>query len=83
MSVRSERPGIEVLFAATLQVGPDPSTTEPRFRAVDRAGDGRAVFLVFTLRERNGEVFVRPIRARYMHPKEVEAYEEEIPDVQQ
>lgn len=72
---------IEGLFSRTLQTGPDPFTAEPRFRAVGRAEDGRAVFLVFTLRERNGEVFVRPISARYMHQKEVKAYEEEIPEI--
>ena len=31
-----------------------------------------------TLRERAGEFLIRPISARYMHAKEIRAYEEEI-----
>ena len=37
------------------------------------------IFLVFTLRTRRGQRFVRPIRARFMHNKEVEHYERETP----
>lgn len=36
------------------------------------------MFLVFTIRERHGERFIRPISARYMHQKEIEHYEREI-----
>jgi uncharacterized DUF497 family protein len=38
----------------------------------------RAMFVAFTLREKTGKQFVRPISARYMHLKEVEFYEKEM-----
>jgi hypothetical protein len=44
-------------------------------------GKGRGVFIVFTLRRKGDEVLIRPISARYMHKKEIEAYEEENPDL--
>ena len=34
------------------------------------------MFVAFTVRERGGMWFIRPVSARYMHRKEVEAYEE-------
>jgi uncharacterized protein len=40
------------------------------------------VFIVFTFRRKGDEVLIRPISARYMHRKEVEAYEKENPDLQ-
>ena len=43
---------------------------------------GRRVFIVFTLRRKGDEVLVRPISARYMHKKEIQAYEEENPGIQ-
>ena len=36
-----------------------------------------SVLIVFTLRLRAGETFVRPISARYMHAKEIKHYEKE------
>jgi uncharacterized protein len=33
------------------------------------------MFVAFTFRERDGATFIRPISARYMHKKEIEAYE--------
>jgi uncharacterized protein len=36
------------------------------------------MFVAFTLREKTGKQFVRPISARYMHLKEVEFYEKEM-----
>jgi len=35
------------------------------------------VLIVFTLREKADDTFIRPISARYMHRKEIEYYEEE------
>lgn len=72
---------IEALFTQTLYVEPDPATAEERFRAVGRARDGRSVFLVFTTRERNEQLLIRPISARYMHQREVDAYEKTISDL--
>jgi uncharacterized protein len=72
---------IESLFRGTPLVGPDPehSDMERRFRAVDRTAQGRHLFVVFTWRHRRNARPIRPISARYMHRKEVEAHEKEIP----
>jgi uncharacterized protein len=63
---------IEGLFRRprTVRVDLEHSLGEERLRAIGRSNDGRYVFLVFTIRERNGEGFIRPISARYMHRKE-------------
>jgi uncharacterized DUF497 family protein len=61
-------------------VFPDPehSDREERFKAIGRTEDRRAVFVVFTLRERDGEILIRPISARYMGRKEIVYYEKEV-----
>ena len=48
---------------------------ETRYHAVGKSREGRYIFIVFTERQRGGEVFIRPISARYMHKKEVVHYE--------
>jgi uncharacterized DUF497 family protein len=53
------------------------SAREERFKAIERAGGGRRVLIVFTLCERGGETLIRPISARYMRRKESECYEKE------
>jgi uncharacterized protein len=53
----------------TLIAG-DPYEGEIRFRAIGRNSEGRPLFVVFTMREKNGELYVRPIRARYTHRSE-------------
>jgi uncharacterized protein len=50
----------------TLIAG-DPYDGETRFRAIGHNAEGRPLFVVFTMRERDGELFVRPISARYRH----------------
>jgi uncharacterized DUF497 family protein len=72
---------IESLFFGTPLVGPDPkhSNIEQRFRAIGRTAQGRRVFVVFTWRHRRQQRLIRPISARYMHRKEIEAHEKEIP----
>jgi uncharacterized DUF497 family protein len=74
---------IEDLFTRAVMVVPDAAHTdvETRLRAIGKDGSGRHVFLVFTIRERDGRNLIRPISARYMHRKEVASYEEENPDV--
>ena len=74
---------IESLFTRPLAILPDAahSQRERRFRAIGRTDKGRGVFLVFTLRRRGDELLIRPISARYMHKKEIDAYEEENPDL--
>lgn len=71
------RDDIEALFAGEPKVGPDVqhSGEEQRFRAIGRTLSGRHLFVVFTMRLRGEELLLRPISARYMHRKEVEAYE--------
>jgi uncharacterized DUF497 family protein len=72
---------IEVLLRGDPRIAPDlkHSTAEDRFIAVGRNHDGRPMFVAFTLRRAGGRMLVRPISARYMHRKEIEAYEEESP----
>jgi uncharacterized protein len=71
---------VESLFRGPVAVFPDPdhSETEERFKAIGRTDDGRGVLIVFTLRRQEGDTFIRPVSARYMHGKEVEYYEKEI-----
>ena len=73
-------PAIESLFRGQIMIVPDllHSQAEERFKAIGQTGSGRWVFLVFTFRTRRWRRLIRPISARYMHAKEVEAYEKEI-----
>jgi uncharacterized DUF497 family protein len=74
----------ESLFLGEPIVGPDilHSAVERRFRAVGVTAEGRGLFVVFTWRRRGAQRLIRPISARFMHRKEVEAHEKEIPGVQ-
>jgi uncharacterized protein len=74
---------IEALFDRPVLIIPDEahSQGEERLRAIGKTAAGRSVFLVFTIRERDGEHLIRPISARYMHRKEIADYEEENPDL--
>jgi hypothetical protein len=73
---------IEALFVAGPSVAPDPkhSQEEDRLLATGRTSAGRALFVGFTLRTRNGRRLIRPVTARYMHAKEVAAYEKACED---
>jgi uncharacterized DUF497 family protein len=70
---------IEALFANNPRVGPDPkhSAAEDRLIAVGGTKTGRPVFVAFTLRMKGKSYLIRPISARYMHAREIEAYEKE------
>jgi len=70
---------IEALFAGSPRVAPDPkhSAQEDRFVAIGRTHHGRPLFVVFTLRTKGRQRLIRPVTARYMHDKEVKAYEQE------
>lgn len=70
---------IEALFADSPRIAPDPkhSAEEDRLIAVGRTKTGRLVFVAFTLRMKNQSRLIRPVTARYMHAKEMEAYEKE------
>ncbi len=50
------------------------SDSGDRFVAVDCTPAGRALFVVFTLRLSAGQFIIRPVSARYMHRKELEAH---------
>ena len=71
---------IESLFHGNPLVGPDAvhSKAEMRFRAIGYTAKRRSLFVIFTWRTIGLARLVRPISARYMHRKEVEAYEEEV-----
>jgi uncharacterized DUF497 family protein len=74
---------IESVFARPLAVisSAVDSRDESRFCAAGQTGNGRRVFLGFTLRRKGDKQLIRPIGARYMHKKEIESYEEENPGV--
>ncbi len=67
---------IEALLRSGVTILPDAahSKKETRYRAVGRTERGRAIFVVFTLRERGGGVLLRPISARYMHKEEADHF---------
>eukprot|EP01041_Mallomonas_annulata_P028473 gene28473-50332_t len=62
---------IEEIFAGTPAVLADPFPEEARMRAIGKSAAGRYVFVVFMLREIDGQTKLRPISARYMHQKEI------------
>src|ERR1039457_3776 len=68
---------IEAPFMGAPRIAPDPkhSEDEDRMIAVGRTGAGRPVFVAFTLRTENRHRLIRPVTARYMHAKEIAAYE--------
>ena len=68
---------IEEVFEGPVYVAPDPrhSIAEERLIAIGRTTRGKMVFVAFTLRERTDGTSIRPISARYMHKKEIAAYE--------
>jgi len=70
---------IEDLFTHSPRIAPDPrhSANEDRLIAVGRTNAGRPVFVAFTLRTKKKRRLIRPVMARYMHAKEVAAYEKE------
>jgi uncharacterized protein len=72
---------IEGLFTRPLAILPDAahSQQEKRLRAIGRTEKGRGVFIIFTLRRKDDELLIRPVSARYMHKKEIDAYEKENP----
>jgi len=45
--------------------------------AIGRTSAGRPVFVAFTIRTKNRRRLIRPVMARYMHAKEIAAYEKE------
>ena len=75
---------IEGVFRSHPRIAPDirHSITEDRYIAIDRNRESRPIFVAFSIRMKEGRVFIRPISARYMHRKEIENYEKENPKTQ-
>ncbi|MEY2341919.1 BrnT family toxin [Acidithiobacillus sp. IBUN Pt1247-S3] len=71
------RAEIEAVFAGCPAVFPDPCPQEPRVRAIGKNAQGRYLFIVFCLQDWEGQSWIRPISARYMHRKEIEHYEQQ------
>jgi hypothetical protein len=69
---------IEALFTHSPRIAPDRkhSADEDRSIAVGRIA-GRPAFVAFTMRVKGKRRFIRPVSARFMHAKEVAAYEKE------
>jgi len=67
---------IGAMFAGEPRYSPDTahSMVEQRYLATGRTAAGRALLVVFAIRERDGGSYVRPISARYMHAKEAARY---------
>ena len=70
---------IEALFMNAPRIAPDPkhSDDEDRLIAVGRTSAGLPMFVAFTIRTKNNRRLIRPVTARYMHAKEIAAYEKE------
>lgn len=70
---------IEDIFTNGVSVAPEAkhSSEEDSFIAVGKTNTGRPAFVGFTIRVKNSRRFIRPVTARFMHAKEVAAYEEE------
>jgi uncharacterized DUF497 family protein len=52
------------------------SRAEERLIAIGTTDAGRHVYLAFTVRATDGQQRIRPVSARYMHPKEIVSYEQ-------
>ena len=70
---------IESLFVGTVDIFParEGSSGETRYAAIGVTGEGRHVFLAFTIRLRGVLSLIRPISARFMHDKEASHYEQQ------
>ena len=74
---------IESIFAGPVVILPykENPSGERRYRAIGTTAEGRRAFVVFTVREHDNAKRLRPISARFMHRKEVHAYEKAYPNV--
>ena len=71
---------VECLFTTEFFIASDKkhSSFEARLIACGMTSLGRGIFVAFTIREKEGGYFIRPISARYMHQRELIRYEKEI-----
>ena len=72
---------IEYVLKNDPMVRPDryPIDVEERWNAIGKTQEGRTAFIVFTFREVEEMLCLRPITARYMHRKEIEKYDKQNP----
>jgi uncharacterized protein len=70
---------VEALFAHGPRIAPDlkHSADEDRLIAAGRTTKGRPLFVAFTIRTQKELRLIRPVTARYMHAREIAAYEKE------
>jgi len=71
---------IEAFFkqeSVYITPAPNHSEKETRYLAAGWSPNGKPMLVVFAIREKAGELLIRPISARYMHRKEARKYEEE------
>lgn len=70
---------VEAVFGNPHHLAPDivHSIAETRFLVIGKGAGPRPILVAFTLREIEGDTFIRPISARYMHRKEIDHYEHE------
>ncbi len=70
---------IEWALEGTITLFDDPHSTnqEQRYRAIGKDDEGRYIFIVFCIRQRDEQTLLRPISARHMHRKEIESYEQQ------
>ncbi len=68
---------VESVFQRTPSVFPDLEHSTPkerRFLVIGLTKAGRMAFVAFTVREKQGQPYLRPISARYMHDKEIQKF---------
>ena len=59
----------------------DPYEGETRFRAIGRDSEGRPLLVVFTMREKNGGLYVRPISLALATDIGARTHEETVPEI--
>jgi uncharacterized DUF497 family protein len=68
---------VESVFQRTPSVFPDLEHSTPkerRFLVIGPTLDQRMAFVAFTVRKKEGNHYIRPISARYMHDKEIQKF---------
>ena len=72
-----------LIHHGTLLVPSPKGDSEARILAIGRTPADRLAMIVFTPRVRGGGTLLRPISARFMHPREARKYVKEISNPQQ
>jgi len=75
MASRSRKSKTCLCAALVLRPIPNIPAEEERLIAVGKTTAGRSLFAAFTIRTKGGRILIRVVTARYMHEKEIAAYE--------